>query len=366
MKLMQEDWYDDTPEPIDYDARYKKWAENVCEACGFDLSTIKVGDGFSCGSKDGDGFTVSVWMQQYHPGEFNRCIVNMVYGQDRETKKFKTTYWETREDITMNLDERYAVNDWLDPILDQLEDKCSKLAGNMKENTITQFFNDSDFGYGNQDDADMKLTGYDGIPDNVADIRGDLSDPAAASEHPLASIYGDFYMFVDPGARTNLDNREPQSQVANQTNMEYHRKDLSRIDSASDVHLETLEQPADEFPRHTQSRSIMEPSVLGGIEAGEVVLERPQIIEGVRYPRGTRIIIESVNDDAMFEDPNAKLCPLCDEPYVGNVCSRCQSGVPGSGAIRVTEGASTCSNCGSPLSPEAVKVGYCDSCDHAL
>ena len=327
----------------------------------------------------------------------------------------------------------------------------------MEENTIAQFFVDTgyveprhqhnmyDFGFGfdSGEDADMKLTGYDGIPDNVADIRGDLNDPQAAKEHPLASIYGDYYMFVDPGARTNLDNKEPQSEIANQTNIDYRRKDLSNIESASDVHLETLEQPADEFPRHQQARSVMEPSVL---LQGGTTLESPQIIEGVEYPAGTQILVEALGDelgglgdvgdfeqpisrydaaaealkkygyapevaraadygtvlivpveqegadeeqenietildeenipifeimgmnsptgttieitledpssdtkteikesaeDAMFEDPNAKLCPLCYDPYVGNVCPRCASGVPGPGAMRVGESIET-------------------------
>ncbi len=244
----------------------------------------------------------------------------------------------------------------------------------MEENTIAQFFVDTgfvaprqhnmyDFGFGfdGGGDEDMKLTGYDGIPDNVADIRGDLNDPRAAEDHPLASIYGDYYMFVDPGARTNLDNKEPESEFANQTNIDYHRKDLSKIDSASDVHLETLEQPADEFPRHEQMRSLMEPSVL---LQGGTTLEAPQVIEGVKYPAGTRIMVESV--DAMFEDPDAKLCPLCYDPYVGDVCPRCASGIPGTGAVRVTEASEVCPNCGSPLSAAALKVKYCDACDTAV
>jgi hypothetical protein len=230
----------------------------------------------------------------------------------------------------------------------------------MEENTIAQFFVDTgfvaprqhnmyDFGFGfdGGGDEDMKLTGYDGIPDNVADIRGDLNDPRAAEDHPLASIYGDYYMFVDPGARTNLDNKEPLSPEANRTNVEYHKKDLSRIDSASDVHLETLEQPVSEFPRHQQSRSQMEPSVLGDDQQpGEIVLEQPQVFEGVEYPAGTRILVEmSAEDiytedemkDDLFENPDAKLCPLCYEPYVGDVCPACKSGKPGPGAIRVNE-----------------------------
>lgn len=355
MKDMKEDWYDDTPKPIDYEARYRGWAENVCDACGFDRSTISVSRGFSCGDKNEDGIVVQVCMQQFHEGEFDRCIISMVYGGNRETGKLKTTYWETRDDITSNLHEVYAVTDWINPILDELETKCSKLANpKQQENTIAQFFVDTgfvqprhqhnmyDFGFGfdSGEDADMKLTGYDGIPDNVADIRGDLNDPQAAKEHPLASIYGDYYMFVDPGARTNLDNKEPQSEIANQTNIDYRRKDLSNIESASDVHLETLEQPADEFPRHQQARSVMEPSVL---LQGGTTLESPQIIEGIKYPKGTRIFIEAFDDlggvgeDDLFEDPNAKLCPLCYDPYVGNVCPRCASGVPGAGAIKVGE-----------------------------
>lgn len=238
----------------------------------------------------------------------------------------------------------------------------------VKENTIAQFFVDTgfqppkghnafDFGFGFDTgvDEDMEEDGYDGIPDNVADIRGDLNDPQAAKDHPVASIYGDYYMFIDPGARSNLDNKEPLSPGANHTNVEYHKKDLSRIDSASDVHLETLEQPASEFPRHQQVHSQMEPSVIGPIDQsgnqppqpGEIVLEHPQVLEGIEYPKGTRILVEmSAEDiytddeikDGLFENPDAKLCPLCYDPYIGEVCPTCKSGKPGSGAVRVGEG----------------------------
>ena len=237
----------------------------------------------------------------------------------------------------------------------------------MKENTIAQFFTDTgfqspkghnvydfSFGFDSGADDDMKHDGYDGIPSTVADIRGDLNDSSEANEHPLASVYGDYYMFVDPGTRTNLDGREPLSADANRLNMEYHKKDLSTIDSASDVHLETLEQPVSEFPRHQQIHSQMEPSVMGPIDQsgvqppqpGEIVLEQPQVLEGIEYPKGTRILVEmSAEDiytqdeiqDDLFVNPDAKLCPLCYDPYIGDVCPHCKSGMPGPGAIRVNE-----------------------------
>jgi hypothetical protein len=231
----------------------------------------------------------------------------------------------------------------------------------MKENTIAQFFTDTgfqppkghnmfdfNFGFDGGGDDDLKQDGYDGIPSNVADIVGDLHDTSQASEHPLPSIYGDFYMFNDPGSRNNPDLRIPPSMNANQTNTEYHKKDLSKIDSASDVHLETLEQPVAEFPRHQQMRSQMEPSVIGPIDQsgvqppqpGEIVLEKPQILEGIEYPVGTRILVEmsaeeAMTEDELFENPHAKLCPLCYEPYLGDVCPACEAGKPGPDAVRV-------------------------------
>jgi len=219
----------------------------------------------------------------------------------------------------------------------------------IDENTIAQFFADTGFvppsgrnmldlgfGFDSGEDADMKLDGYDGIPSNVADILGDLNDPNEAVDHPVASIYGDFYMFMDPGARTNLDNREPLSQVANQLNMNYHKKDLSNIESASDVHLESLEQPAEEFPRHASVSSQMEPSVMDN----EIVLQEPAILEGVEYPVGTILRITEAGQlpgDELYEDPHAKLCPLCHEPYSGDACPCVKMGQPGPDAVHVQE-----------------------------
>jgi len=207
----------------------------------------------------------------------------------------------------------------------------------MKESTIAQFFVDSSFippkgrnmfdmgfGFDAGVDSDMELDGYDGIPNTILDITKDLND---GSEHPAPSIYADFYMFNDPGTRTEPDGgRSPISQQANQLNIEYHKKDLSRIESASDVHAESLEQPPSEFPRHTQVRSQMEPSVL---DSKEVILEQPTMIEGTIYPVGTRILAERIIDlhqlqknkkDILFENANSKLCSLCHEPYEGDAC----------------------------------------------
>lgn len=233
----------------------------------------------------------------------------------------------------------------------------------VRENTIAQFFTDTgfqppkdhnmydfNFGFDGGGDDDLKQDGYDGIPGNVTDIRGDLNDTSQANEHPLASIYGDFYMFNDPGTRNDPNNSHtPPSTDANKTNTEYHKKDLSKIESASDVHLESLEQPASEFPRHQQVYSQMEPSVVGPIDQssaqppqpGEIVLQQPEMIEGVRYPRGTRISLvemsaeNMLSEDELFENPKAKLCPLCYEPYLGDVCPHCESGKPGPNAIKI-------------------------------
>ena len=230
----------------------------------------------------------------------------------------------------------------------------------MKDNTIAQFFADTgfeppkgkrgfgaNFGFETGVDEDMEYDGYDGIPDTIADITKDLND---SSEHPAPGIIGDYYMFNDPGTRTEPDGgRTPLSPTANQLNQNYHKKDLSRIESASDVHLESLEQPVSEFPRHDQIHSQMEPSVIGPIDQsgvqppqpGQIVLEQPAILEGIEYPAGTIILIESMRmseEDAMFEDPHAKLCPLCQEPYVGDACSCVKNAQPGKGAIRVDEG----------------------------
>lgn len=227
----------------------------------------------------------------------------------------------------------------------------------IRENTIAQFFADSgfippkgrdffdvSFGFDTGTDADMTFDGYDGIPDTILDVGSDLDD---GSEHPAPGIYGDFYMFNDPGTRSNPDLRTPLSSLANQTNTEYHKKDLSLIQSASDVHLEPLEQPAGEFPRHQQVRSQMEPSQLGPIDQsglqppqpGEIVLQQPTIFEGKEYPAGTRIIAEAIvpKDDAVYEDPNARICPLCHSPYVGDACPCAKDAFPGEGAIRVNE-----------------------------
>jgi hypothetical protein len=221
----------------------------------------------------------------------------------------------------------------------------------IKENTIAQFFTDTGFappeghnmfnfgfGFDTGVDEDMKHDGYDGIPSNIADVLGDVTDPDPDKDRPLPSLLGDYFMFNDPGERNNPDLRTPPSQIANSTNVQYHKKDLSRIDSASDVHLESLEQPVGEFPRHTQIHSQMEPSMIGSSDypqPGEVILEQPLIIEGKKYPAGTRLI-EVVEGDDLYESPDAKLCPLCYEPYLGGVCPRCESGQPGTGAVEVT------------------------------
>lgn len=215
----------------------------------------------------------------------------------------------------------------------------------MKENTIAQFFVDSGFippkgrslldmgfGFDTGVDANMEMDGYDGIPDTILDVTKDLDD---GSEHPAPGIYADYYMFNDPGTRTEPDGgRSPISQQANQLNMEYHKKDLSRIESASDVHIESLEQPSGEFPRHAQIRSQMEPSVLS---PEEVVLEQPTMIEGTVYPAGTKIFAEGMVDlsqlkttdlDKLFEDAGSKMCPLCHEPYEGDACPCVKDGKP--------------------------------------
>jgi hypothetical protein len=214
-----------------------------------------------------------------------------------------------------------------------------------KENTIAQFFVDSGFippkgrnmldmgfGFDTGVDSNMEFDGYDGIPDTILDVTKDLDD---GSEHPAPDIYADFYMFNDPGTRTEPDGgRSPISQFANQLNMDYHKKDLSRIESASDVHVESLEQPAGEFPRHAQVKSQMEPSVFG---PEEVVLEQPTMIEGTVYPTGTHILAEGMIDldqlqesgkDKLFEDASSKLCPLCHEPYEGDACPCVKNGQP--------------------------------------
>jgi len=226
--------------------------------------------------------------------------------------------------------------------------KNLKVSKPVKENTIAQFFTDTGFappeghnmfnfgfGFDTGVEDDMKHDGYDGVPSSIADVMGDVTDPNPYADHPLPSLLGDYFMFNDPGTRNNPDLRTPPSQIANSTNIQYHKKDLSRIDSASDVHLEPLEQPAAEFPRHTQIKSQMEPSVLGG-QPEEVILQQPQIIEGKVYPAGTRITEAMEDNDSLYESPNARLCPLCFEPYEGNVCPNCESGQPGVGAVEVT------------------------------
>lgn len=230
-----------------------------------------------------------------------------------------------------------------------------------RENTIAQFFTDSGFippkgrsiaafgfGFDTNIDSNMDKDGYDGIPDSILDITQGIHD---GSEHPIPGIYGDYYMFNDPGTRTNSDLRSPLSQDANQINTEYHRKNLDLIQSASDVHLEPLEQPAAEFPRHAQIKSQMEPSVLDSDKATlidqsgirlprseELILQQPTMFEGIEYPAGTRLFIEDSTDDTLYEDPRAKLCPLCFNPYVGDACTCVKNAIPGPNAIRVKAG----------------------------
>jgi len=236
----------------------------------------------------------------------------------------------------------------------------------IAENTIAQFFIDSgfippkgrnvhdfDLGFGLDTgvEENMTLDGYDGIPDTITDISQDITD---GSDHPPISIVGDYFMFNDPGTRNNPDLRTPPSDIANKTNVTYRKKDLSQVQSASDVHLEPLEQLAGEYPKHIQIRSQMEPSVFdidatepidqSGLQPpqpGEVVLEQPTMFEGVMYPRGTRIYVESAigmkEGDELFKNPRAKLCPLCKDPYVGDACNCVKLAQPGPDAIRVNE-----------------------------
>jgi hypothetical protein len=131
-------------------------------------------------------------------------------------------------------------------------------------------------------------------------------------------IWSDYYMFHDPlmhqmdGAGGN-PLTGPASDMANTLNVTYKKKDLSDVTSASDDHLENLEQAPATYPKHAGVRSTMEPdngSAFDLINASrpqdpnqdsgepqpgnsallaydEIVLEDDTFIEGVVYPAGT-------------------------------------------------------------------------------
>lgn len=129
------------------------------------------------------------------------------------------------------------------------------------------------------------------------------------SDHPNPAVYSDYYMFTDPVARGG-GLESPKSQLANKLNKDYSNKDLNNTHSFSDVHQTSLEQEVDQFPRHerqqpietppsnpdgdfpkhTGVRSMMDPSVAFNIQQPqEIELQRPTMIEGVVYPKGTKI-----------------------------------------------------------------------------
>lgn len=140
----------------------------------------------------------------------------------------------------------------------------------LDENNVKQFFLDVGFipqegmpdadtlfpnaMYAGEDDED---DGYSGIQDNIKDLLYKDQDGDVA-------LFADFFLFNDPG--TVPSHAQTPYQRSTNQNVDYQKKDLKQTHSFSDVHLEDLEQPRPEYPRHIGSRSTMEPSALEGEE----------------------------------------------------------------------------------------------------
>ena len=140
----------------------------------------------------------------------------------------------------------------------------------LDENNIKQFF--LDVGFLSQDgmptadelfpdalstSGEDEDDGYSGIQDNIKDLLYKDQDGDVA-------LFADFFLFNDPGTVPSHA-QVPYQRTTNQ-NVDYQKKDLKQTHSFSDIHLEDLEQPRPEFPRHVGSRSTMEPSALEGEE----------------------------------------------------------------------------------------------------
>jgi hypothetical protein len=146
-----------------------------------------------------------------------------------------------------------------------------------------------------------------------ADIRDQIEVSGADPR-----VWSDFYMFHDPLQKQmnqGLDPLQgPPSQMANTQNKDYHKKNLADIQSAADSHFENLDAVPAPYPRQVSYRSVadrgafdllsssqdaVEPSaqtvdqIAGLSQITDTVLNRPTMIEGKVYPKGT-IIHEKV------------------------------------------------------------------------
>jgi hypothetical protein len=121
----------------------------------------------------------------------------------------------------------------------------------------------------NEDSYDEVL--MDDMADNPYNSLAQTMLSDTSDDHPNACNYSDFFMFSDPGARNSYKIETPKEG----NNLDYEPKDLSEVQSFSDVHLEDLEQPSGEFPRHVGITSRMEPSEVFDDVFQESFISRP-------------------------------------------------------------------------------------------
>lgn len=160
---------------------------------------------------------------------------------------------------------------------DVAQDKALKAYGKetLSENNIKQFFLDSGFmaqpgmpeigqlfpdepktfssvqaGFEDGFDPQGDSEEYAGIPDNIKD---NLYKDAAGK----VVSFSDYFMFNDPAADPDRG-KFPYSKTRPDLNFVYRPKDFVSTHSFSDIRLEDLEQPAQEFPRHVGSRTTVE------------------------------------------------------------------------------------------------------------
>lgn len=139
------------------------------------------------------------------------------------------------------------------------------MPSNLYEDTIAQFFQDVGFipppGFENIEQL-FPMTGQivDFLNDNGESSYEGVTIPLADKDSQ--NLFSGSYMLKDQGFISSPDYCDPPK---NNLNKEYKKKNLDTTHSFSDSHLEELETPVAEFPRHAQVKSIVEPSQFDSI-----------------------------------------------------------------------------------------------------